>query len=181
MRKDFKLKTPFPALPIVVIATYDKKGVANAMTAAWATLYDFGYVFVSLAKEHKTAANLVANKAFTLAFATKETVKLADYFGMVSGNKVNKIKASGVKVTKSKFVNAPIIDKFPVTIECKVKEYKDEILIGEIVNTSIDSKYVVKNKPSLDKIKFVLYDSFTNVYKETGSKLFKAFTTKKAK
>ena len=74
-----------------MLATYDQDGKANAMNTAWGGVYDYNQVYVSLSK-HKTTDNLELKKAFTLSFATKKTEKISDYFGVVSGNKEDKIE-----------------------------------------------------------------------------------------
>lgn len=56
-----------------------------------------GVVFMIIIKfmyhfKHKTTDNLELKKAFTLSFATKKTEKISDYFGVVSGNKEDKIE-----------------------------------------------------------------------------------------
>ena len=140
MRKNLGKKWTFLPLPVGVIGTYDKSGKANAMTAAWATVYDYGQVFVSMAK-HKTTDNIKLTKAFTIAFATKKTIALADYFGLVSGYKVNKIAKTKVHVSKAKYVNAPIIEEFPVVLECKLVSLKNGNLIGKIVNVNVDTSF----------------------------------------
>ena len=101
MRKDLGDKMQFMPLPVLMLATYDQDGKANVMNAAWGGVYDYNQVYVSLSK-HKTTDNLELKKAFTLSFATKKTEKISDYFGVVSGNKEDKIEKSGVHVTPSK-------------------------------------------------------------------------------
>ena len=39
-------------------------------------------------------------KAFTVAFATKDTVVISDYFGVETGNKVNKIEQAASMSTR---------------------------------------------------------------------------------
>ncbi len=114
MRKDLGNKTNFLPLPVLMIGTYDKDGKANVMNAAWGGIHDYGKIFISLSK-HKTTDNLELKKAFTVAFATKKTEEISDYFGVVSGNVEDKIAKSGVHVTKSNFVDAPIIEEYPLT------------------------------------------------------------------
>ena len=80
-------KMQFMPLPVLMLATYDQDGKANVMNAAWGGVYDYNQVYVSLSK-HKTTDNLELKKAFTLSFATKKTEKISDYFGVVSGNKI---------------------------------------------------------------------------------------------
>ena len=90
MRKSLGKEMMFLPLPVLMIGTYDGEGKANVMNAAWGGVYDYGKVIISLSK-HKTTDNLELKKAFTVAFATKDTEKISDYFGMVSGNKEDKI------------------------------------------------------------------------------------------
>ena len=92
-----------------MLATYDQDGKANAMNTAWGGVYDYNQVYVSLSK-HKTTDNLELKKAFTLSFATKKTEKNSNYFGVVSGNKEDKIENSGVHVTPSNYVHAQNIE-----------------------------------------------------------------------
>lgn len=110
MRKDLGSKMNFLPLPVLMIGTYDKDGKANVMNAAWGGVHDYGKIYISLSK-HKTTENLELKKAFTVGFATKKTEEISDYFGVVSGNKEDKIAKAGVHVTKSNFVDAPIIEE----------------------------------------------------------------------
>ena len=169
MRKDLGKKTSFLPLPVLIIGTYDKDGNANAMNAAWGGLTDYNQIYIALAK-HKTTDNLVLKKAFTVSFATKETVTISDYFGIASGNNEDKIKKAGVHVTKSKFIDAPIIE------ECTVESYEDEILIGNVVNVSIDEKYLDENgKIDVDKMEIITFDMVSNTYRVLGDVVGNAF------
>ena len=158
MRKDFGKNLVFLPLPVVVIGTYDKSGKPNAMTAAWATVYDFGKVFVSLSP-HLTTKNIKANKAFTIHFATQETAAMSDYFGLVSGAKQDKIAKAKAHVIKAKHVNAPIFDEYPVALECKLISFDDGNLVGEIINVSAQDKYVSGAKIKTDKMNSIFLKS----------------------
>ena len=57
------------------------------MNAAWGMISDVNEVSISLAK-HKTTDNLEATGAFTVSFATEETMIACDYVGVVSANDV---------------------------------------------------------------------------------------------
>ena len=170
MRKDLGKKTSFLPLPVLIIGTYDKDGNANAMNAAWGGLTDYNQIYIALAK-HKTTDNLVLKKAFTVSFATKETVTISDYFGIASGNNEDKIKKAGVHVTKSKFIDAPIIEEYPLTLECTVESYEDEILIGNVVNVSIDEN----GKIDVDKMEIITFDMVSNTYRVLGDVVGNAF------
>lgn len=175
MRKDLGNKMNFLPLPVLMIGTYDKDGKANVMNAAWGGIYDYGKIFITLSK-HKTTDNIELKKAFTVGFATKETVEISDYFGVVSGNKEDKIAKSGVHVTKSNFVDAPIIEEYPLTLECTVESFKNGELIGNVVNCSVDEKYLDKNeKIDVDKMEIITFDMVTNTYRVLGDIVGNAF------
>jgi len=175
MRKDLGKKTSFLPLPVLIIGTYDKDGNANAMNAAWGGLTDHNQIYVALSK-HKTTDNLELKKAFTVSFATKKTATISDYFGIVSGNDEDKIKKAGVHVVKSKFVDAPIIEEYPLTLECTVESYENEILIGNVVNVSIDEKYLDENgKIDVDKMEIIAFDMVSNTYRVLGDIVGNAF------
>lgn len=70
--------------------------------------------------------------------AKEKTEEISDYFGKVSGIDEDKIAKAGVHVTKSEFVDAPIIEEYPLTLECKVDSFKNDELIGTVVNCSVD-------------------------------------------
>lgn len=175
MRKDIE-KMQFLPLPVLIIGTYDKQGKANAMNAAWGGIYDHGHIFISLSK-HKTTENLEIKKAFTVSFATKETEMISDYFGVASGRNEDKIEKSGVHVTKSNFVDAPIIEEYPLTLECTVESFEGGNLIGKVENCSIDEKYIDENgKIDIDKMKLITYDMTDNTYRVLGGIVGKAFS-----
>ena len=173
---NFKNKWQFHPLPVVVIGSYNSKKIPNAMTAAWSTIYDYGQVFVSLDPNHLTSKNILKTKAFTLAFATKKTIVFADYFGIVSGKKINKIKTAKISYHHAKYVNAPIFDIFPLSLECKVISFNEGNLIGKVVNMVVDKTYVDKNnKINTKAMGFVTYNMNNHTYCDLGQNFAKAF------
>ncbi len=162
---------------VFIIGTYDENGVPNAMNAAWGIQSDYEEIALFLAK-HKTTENLKKTGAFTVAFATKSTVVISDYFGVESGNNVNKIEKAGVHVHKSAHVNAPIIEEYPLTLECKVKEWNEEkeMLIGTIVSQQADESILTDGKVDLGKLQPIMYDASFHVYRTIGEVVGKAFS-----
>ena len=79
-------------------------------------------------------------------------------------------------VTKSNFVDAPIIEEYPLTLECKVDSFEDGELIGTIVNCSIDEDYLDENgKIDVDKMEIITFDMVSNTYRVLGEVVGKAF------
>ena len=179
MRKNFGAKTWLYPMPVLIVGAYDKDGKPNAMNAAWGGIYDTNQVMVCLAHEHKTTENIKQSGAFTVSFATAETVVPCDYVGIVSANDVpDKFDKAGFHAVKSEFVNAPIIEELPMTLECKLLKFnEDGICIGEIVNVSADERVLDEDgKVDAGKLNPILYDSVTHAYWNFGEKAGQAFS-----
>ena len=154
--------------PCVMIATWDKDHNPDVMMAAWAGQYDYKRIVVSLSK-HKTTENLELTGAFTVSFADIRTVAESDYFGLVSGNKVpDKVAKVGFTVTPSPNVDAPIINEYPLTLECKVVSWGDGILVGEVVNQSASESILTDGKIDLAKLQPIVFDAAGMCYRAIG-------------
>lgn len=69
--------------PVLIIGTYNADGSPNAMNAAWGGQWDYQETVISMGA-HATTENLNRCGDFTVAFATVDTLKAADYVGIVS-------------------------------------------------------------------------------------------------
>ena len=177
MRKNFGVKPFIYPQPVLILATYDQDGKPNAMNAAWGGTADFDKVFIDLS-HHQTTDNMLATGAFTVGIADKEHVVACDYVGLVSGAKEpDKMRKGGFSVTKSEFVNAPIINELPLTLECKLlKVLDDGMHIGQVVNVSCDEKYLGEDGlPDLSKFTPITFDPIHNKYIALGEVVGNAF------
>ncbi len=142
MRKNFQNIGFYPQ-PVLVIGTYDENGTPDAMNVGWGGLVGSVYVELNISEGHKTTANLRKKGAFTVSFADQAHLVEADYVGLVSGNTTpDKIARAGLHPLKSEFVDAPLFEEFPLTLECEVAEITDGPgglrVIGRVVNMSAD-------------------------------------------
>lgn len=177
MRKNFGANTWMYPMPVLIVGTYDEAEKADAMNAAWGGIYDTNQVMLCLG-EHKTTANIRTKGAFTVSFADAAHVVPADYVGIVSANNTpDKMEKAGFHTTKSEFVDAPIIDELPMTLECKlVKFNEDGIVIGEIVNVSADESILgADGKVDPAKLQAISFDPVGNTYLVLGEKVGNAF------
>ena len=138
MKKQLKATAmTFPA-PVFVIATYNEDGTANAMNAAWGGVCGAmpPSIQVSLNTGRKTRENILRTGCFTINIGGEDLMEVSDYFGLVSGKKEDKIAKAGITVTRSDKVDAPILDQYPLSLECKVADTKEIgphlMVIGEI-------------------------------------------------
>ena len=166
--------------PCVMIATWDENKQPDVMMAAWAGQLDYKQIVISLSK-HKTTDNLEKTGAFTVSFADERTVAESDYFGLVSGNKVpDKVAKVGFTVTPSPNVDAPIINEYPLTLECKVISFEDGMLIGEVINQSADESILTDGKVDLAKLKPIVFDAAGMCYRSLGEVVGQAWGSGKA-
>lgn len=157
-------------LPCIMIATYDKDQVPDVMMAAWGGQCGPNHITFELSP-HKTTDNLRLKRAFTVSFATANDVAESDYFGLVSGNDVpDKVARVGFTATPSPNVDAPIIEQYPLTLECRVVEMDEDErggarVVGEVVNWSADESILTDGKVDLGKLRPIIYDSSTHAYR----------------
>ncbi|MDO4620679.1 MAG: flavin reductase family protein [Lachnospiraceae bacterium] len=180
MRRDIKQTESIFPMPVLLVATYNEDGSVDVMNAAWGTMQERGKVALNLTESHKTVKNIKARKAFTVSIADAAHVVEADYFGVVSGNNTpNKFEASGLTVTKSDKVDAPIINEFPICFECEFIEYQDDEygmgVIGKVVNTSVDESVMDGDKVDISKVGAIAFDPYTHGYYKVTERVGNAF------
>ena len=178
MRKDFGVKPFLYPQPVLIIGTYDENKKVDAMNAAWGGTYDHDMVIIALSASHKTAENLKVSKAFSLSFATVKTVASSDYVGIVSqNNDPKKMEKAKLTPIPSEKVNAPLFEEYPLTFECEVYEYDEEkeILIGKVINISVDESIIKDGKIDTDKFDAILFDPIIAKYRKVGEVVADAF------
>ena len=136
----------------MILAAYDENGTPNAMNAAWGGISDEKELSMCISADHRTTANVLAHKAFTVSMATVEQLVACDYVGSESGNKAaDKVPRAGRHTTRSEFVDAPLIGKLPMAVECRLVSYDP------------------------DKLRPIIFDPIHNTYRVLGEKVGNAF------
>lgn len=176
MRKEFGKKSWILPQPVLIIATYGKDGKPDAMNAAWGGMYDDDKVVICLGS-HRTTDNIRARKAFTLSFGDVKNMVACDYVGIVSQtDEPDKMEKAGFTTAKSAKVDAPVIEQFPVTMECRlVKFNEDGNVVGEIVNVSAEESVLNEGKIDLGKLGLIIFDPVNAAYRAVGEEVGKAF------
>lgn len=181
MKKDLgAIPAVFP-MPVLMVAAYDENGVPCVMNAAWGTICDMDKIALIISEAHKTTKNIKVSKAFTVALADKEHMAEADFFGIATGNKMpNKFEKSGCHAEKSKFVNAPVVTEFPVTMECELAEIVETdnlyAVIGLIKNVCADEAVLDENgRINPEKLNALIFDQFQHGYYVAGERVGKAW------
>lgn len=185
MKKSLGVKPYLFPMPTYMIGTYNEDGSTDEMMMAWGGICDENMVALNLSADHKTVANLKARKAFTLAVPGYETVKESDYLGIVSGNDdKEKFKKTGLHSVKSQIVDAPVIEEYPLTLECTVAEIQQQPyglrILGKIENVLADER-VLDEKGGLvaEKLNAFVFDQSKYGYYKIGDKVGTAWNSGK--
>ncbi len=180
MRKNIKTTEAIFPMPVLMIATYNEDGSVDVMNAAWGMMLDRDYVVLNLTETHKTVQNIKVRKAFTVSIADADHVVEADYFGVVSANNTpNKFENSGLTATKSENVDAPIINEFPICMECEFVEYQSDQfgcgVVGKIVNVTADENVMNEGNVDITKLSAIAFDPYTHGYYKVTERVGNAF------
>ena len=182
MLKDLGCSLPavFP-MPVLMVATYGEDEKVDVMAVAWGSICGMDKIALYLAKDRKTLKNINACKAFTVSLADEAHLKEIDFLGTASGNTTpDKFERTGLHAVKSKNVDAPVVEEFPVTMECKLEEVRDCFgemqVVGTIVNVLAEEKTLDEaGKVNAEKINAVIFDQFRNTYYTSGKEVAKAW------
>ena len=181
MRKNIKNTEGIFPMPVLMIATYNEDGSVNVMNAAWGMMIDRNYIALNLTETHKTVKNIKQRKAFTVSIADSKHVQEADYFGMASGNNTpNKFEKSKLTAIKAENVDAPIVNEFPICMECEFVEYQDGQygagVIGKVVNVTADETVIDGDNVDISKVCAIAFDPYTHGYYEVKNRVGEAFS-----
>ncbi len=181
MKKDFGVQPYLFPMPTYMIGTYNEDGTVDVMMMAWGGICAENMVALNLEADHKTVANLRARGAFTLAVPGTDTLEASDFLGTATSNKMaDKFERTGLHAAKSSRVDAPVIEEYPVTLECTVEKMEDEPyglrVLGRIVNVLADESVLdEKGKIDAGKMNAFLFDQMQNGYYAVGEKVGQAW------
>jgi len=181
MKKDLGVVPAVYPMPVLMVAAYDAKEKVNVMNAAWGQICDEDKIILFIGEGKRTWLNIRESRAFTVALADEPHMEAADFFGIASGNKIDdKFERTGYHAVKSERVHAPIIEEFPLTMECELLEFLDTEfvsgIVGRIVNVKAEEA-VLDEKGKVDplRLRALMFDQFRNDYYVTGEKVGRAW------
>ena len=180
MRKQLNITEGIFPMPVLMVATYNEDGSVNVMNAAWGTMQERGTVALNLTETHKTVQNIKARGAFTVSIADAAHVVEADYFGITSGNKIpDKLGKAGLTASRAEKVDAPVINEFPLCLECQFIEYQSNDygcgVIGKVINVTADERVMPDGKLDMSLVNAIAFDPYTHGYYRVAERVGEAF------
>lgn len=181
MKKNLGVVPAVYPMPVLIIAAYDEQGKVNAMNAAWGQICGNDKIALFIDEDHKTTKNILHSKAFTVSIADQAHMEAADFFGIATGNTMeDKFERTGFHAAKSEQTGAPVIEEFPVVMECELAEVvKTDTLsciVGKIVATQAEEDVLGENgKVDPAKLHALIFDQFQMGYYVCGDKVGRAW------
>jgi flavin reductase (DIM6/NTAB) family NADH-FMN oxidoreductase RutF len=169
---------PYMSVMPTLLVGANVDGKPNYMTAAWSTVACMAppMVCVAINKVRYTAKGIEENKTFSLNVPSENQVVETDHCGLVSGAQED--KSAVFRSFYGKLKTAPLVEEFPVNIECKLfksVECGSHLLyIGEVVEIHADKSCLTDGKPDIKKINPIVYAQYT--YFNVGKLVEKAFS-----
>ena len=124
---------------------------SNIITVAWTGVINTNpaMVYISVRPERYSHDIIKESKEFVINLTNEQLVYATDWCGVKSGRNVDKFESMHLTKQKANFVNCPMIEEAPVSIECKVKEIKElgshNMFLAEVLAVNADEKYFDKN------------------------------------
>ena len=177
MKKELKITSGIFPMPVLMIGTYNEDGSVDVMNAAWGMAQSMNQLKLCLTETHKTVKNMKRTMSCTVALGTKDLMVESDYLGIVSANNTpDKFAKTGMHSTKSEKVDAPIIEEYPICMECKVIDFEEDGTLVEVVGVKAEKKYLNENGTvKLDEMGIIAYDPYNYGYYVIGNKVGNAF------
>jgi flavin reductase (DIM6/NTAB) family NADH-FMN oxidoreductase RutF len=164
----------YPSLTVIVGALV--QGRPNFITIAHVGIMNHGtpqYISMGMSKVHYTNQGIKETKQFSVCLPSTKHVVETDYVGIVSGKKTD--KSTVFEIFYGELDKAPMIQGFPVCMECRLERTVDfpthDVFVGEIVQTWVDEDVLMDGKIDIKKVDPLLFDMAGPSYWSLGNKV----------
>ncbi len=129
--------------PVVVVSTISREGIPNAaLKTNFMILKALETVAFHCYPFHDTYENIVNTGEFVVNLPSEEIAEKVTVTAVDFPHNVNEIDRAGLIAIPSEKVKPPRIAECKLHMECKLKWYKDTIIVGEVVAASADEDLV---------------------------------------
>ena len=185
-KKELKMRAVVAPTETVIVSAYDPDGKADACTLAFYMVSSHIPPCVTIAinatQKRKTLRNMLETRAFVLGFPGVHQVKEADYLGVESGYRTDKLANIGFTTSPAQTVHAPIINELPLSLECRIVH---TVTVGSHMQVTGEVKRIIaeesilneKGRVALEKLQPIIYDEESGRYLSIGNKISDAFRT----
>ena len=143
---------------LFLYGTYDENGKPDFGLFCW-----FSYtwekelgVMACIGGSKRTKDNIHKSRVFSANLVTEKMLPMADYMGVVDGNKPEKMEGLDLDIEKGQVLPVPVLMDSPVTFELEVKEFlpmqDGEVMLCAIRNVLQDETLGDEARTSTEKL-----------------------------
>ena len=163
-----------PVPPALVTCAHGDR--QNIFTVAWTGIVNTvpPKTYISV-RPSRYSYELIRNSGvFAINLTTKELIRVADFCGIHTGAKMNKLERCKLSVEPASEISCPILSDSPLTLECRVTDViplgSHDMFLADIVAVDVDEKLVDDHgKLHLDRAGLAAFAH--GEYYELGKKL----------
>ncbi len=153
--------TIYPMPTLLVGANVD--GKPNFMTVAWGNIANAEppMAAVAIRASRYTHIGIEQNKTFSINIPSADLAKEADYCGVASGAKEDKVQKCRFTIFYGTVGTAPMIEQCPINLECRVLHSLElgshTLYVGRIEEVHVSSDCLTEGAIDVDKVKPLAY------------------------
>ena len=91
----------------------------------------------------------------------------------------NKLGKAGLTASRAEKVDAPVINEFPLCLECQFIEYQSNDygcgVIGKVINVTADERVMPDGKLDMSLVNAIAFDPYTHGYYRVAERVGEAF------
>ncbi|MBQ8927074.1 MAG: flavin reductase family protein [Oscillospiraceae bacterium] len=151
-----------PVPPVLV--TCGSMERPNVLTVAWTGIVCThpAMTYISVRPQRHSYAILEETGEYVINLTTTKMARIADYCGMKTGARTDKIGKLGLELLPGTQVAAPVLECAPVSLECRVTQTlplgTHTMFLSEIVAVQADERYLdSKGKLNLQQAGLLAY------------------------
>jgi flavin reductase (DIM6/NTAB) family NADH-FMN oxidoreductase RutF len=147
----------WPHPTVLVGATVDGKTDFAAVAWTGVAASNPASVTIALQPHRHSLKGILQNRTFSINVPSVDLVKETDYCGIVSGRDTDKVKDCKFKIFYGNLDTAPLIEQFPINLECEVLHILNlgshVLVVGKVVETYCSEDCLTDGHPDIAKVK----------------------------
>ena len=147
----------WPHPTVLVGANVDGKPDFAAVAWTGVAASNPASVTIALQPHRYSLKGIYQNRTFSVNIPSREQVKETDYCGLVSGADTDKVEDCKFKVFYGDLKTAPLIEQFPINLECEVLHLLNLgshiLVVGKVIEVYFSEDCLTDGKPDIDKVK----------------------------
>ncbi len=153
--------TPIPSPAVVIsVGSWEK---SNLITLAWVArvVSEPPIMSISIRPSRYSHALIEELGEYVINIPFNDQLRETDFCGTRTGKKINKWEELGLTKEKGSRVQVPLIQEFPINIECKIVKKislgTHDIYLGEVLEVHVRDDLLENGKLNPSKQKQIIY------------------------